>query len=143
MEIKAQDLKGSFFLNTCRRCWLGYVIGCLDFRSTFKRTQRIPEEEMDLSSNELTSGLSVEEEERLKEQFFDRHYREWLDSPLPALKGKTPRDAVKTKTSFQHVIDLVKDMGNAEQRAVKQGNQSKPYNFDWLFAELGIDLNLL
>ncbi|HCE95524.1 MAG: hypothetical protein A2W46_01180 [Alphaproteobacteria bacterium RIFCSPHIGHO2_12_42_13] len=43
MEIGMLDFKGSFFLNTCRRCWLGYVIGCLDFWSTFKRTQRIPE----------------------------------------------------------------------------------------------------
>jgi len=100
-------------------------------------------EETNLSSNELTLGLSMEEEEQLKEQFFDRHYREWIDSPLPALKGKTPRAAAKTKTGLQHVIDLIKDMVNAELRAVKQGSKSSPYNFDWLFAELGIQRHLL
>jgi hypothetical protein len=95
------------------------------------------------TSKELTSGLSVEAEEKLKEKFFDQHYREWLDSPLPALKGKTPRQAAQTKAGIQHVIDLLKDMVNGELRALKQGRKTTPYNFDWLFSELGIERHSL
>ena len=91
------------------------------------------------TSKELRSGLSVEAEEKLKEKFFDQHYREWLDSPLPALKGKTPRQAAKTKAGIQHVTDLLKDMVNAELRAVKQGRKTTPYDFDWLFSELCLE----
>ena len=95
------------------------------------------------SSKELTSGLSPEAEEALKQQFLDQHYRDWLDSPLPALKGKTPRQAAKTKAGLQTIIDILKDMSNGELRAVKRGSKTIPYNFDWLFAELGIERHLL
>ncbi|HCE95559.1 MAG TPA: hypothetical protein DER04_02170 [Holosporales bacterium] len=44
MEIGMLDFKDSFFLNACRRRWLGCVTGCFDLRSTFKRTRHIPEE---------------------------------------------------------------------------------------------------
>ena len=35
----------------------------------------------------------------------DRHYRETLDQPIPALKGKTPRQAVKTAAGRKLVVD--------------------------------------
>lgn len=95
------------------------------------------------NSKDLKTGFSVEGEEKLKEQFFDQHYRNWLDSPLPALKGKTPRAAAKTKTGIQHVINLLKDMINMELQAVKQGIKTSSYNFDWVFSELNIDKNSL
>lgn len=95
------------------------------------------------SSNKVTSGLSSKEEEKLIQQMFDRHYREWTDTPLSFLNDKTPRQAVKTKKGLSAVIGLIKDMQNADNRAVKCGNKQKPYSFDWLFAELGIERNLL
>lgn len=94
-------------------------------------------------SEERASGLSLEEEESFTRQLFDRHYREWLDSPLPPLKGKTPRQAVKTKHGLQNVIELLKDMVNTDLRAVQQGDRKTSYDFSWLFSELGIEKHLL
>lgn len=69
---------------------------------------------------------------------FDQHYREWIDSLLPFLNHKTPRESVKTKKGLGKVIELLKDMENTEMRAVKQGNRAMPYNFNWVYSELGI-----
>lgn len=89
------------------------------------------------------SGIPKEEEERLIRQMLDKHYREWLDDPLPFLNQKTPRQAAKTKKGLPTVIDLLKDMENLEIRAVKQGNRATAYNFDWMFSELGIEKDRL
>lgn len=90
------------------------------------------------SSEELVSGLSTEEEEKFIQQMLDQHYREWIDSPLPFLNHKTPRQSVKTKNGLGKVIELLKDMENTDMRAVKQGNRAMPYNFNWVYSELGI-----
>lgn len=95
------------------------------------------------SREEPILGISKEEEEKLIRKMFDQHYGEWLDTPIPFLNHKTPRQAVKTKKGLPTVIGLLKDMENSEIRAVKQGNRTKPYNFDWLFSELGIGRNIL
>lgn len=83
--------------------------------------------------------LSPEEQTILIQQMLDQHYVEWLDSPLPYLKDKTPRQASKTQKGRQEVINLLKDMQNAEFRVVKRGIRTNPYNFDWIIAELGIE----
>lgn len=95
------------------------------------------------SREKPVSGISKEEEERLIQQLFDQHYREWLDSPLPFLSHKTPRQAAKTKKGLPTVIGLLKDMENGDIRAVKQGQRSTSYDFDWLYSELGIERYLL
>ena len=95
------------------------------------------------SREEPVSGISKEEEDRLIQQLFDQHYREWLDSSLPFLNHKTPRQVAKTKKGLPIVIGLLKDMENGDIRAVKQGQRSSSYNFDWLYSELGIERHLL
>lgn len=93
----------------------------------------------DTPSEELTSGLSKEEEGKLIGKMFDQHYHTWIDSPLPFLNHKTPREAVKTKKGLQQIIDRLKDMENNDIRAVKQGSRDTLYNFDWIYVELGIE----
>jgi hypothetical protein len=48
--------------------------------------------------------------------FKERYYEDWLDQPLPALDGKSPREAARTKEGRQAVDLLLKDMENQEQR---------------------------
>ncbi len=60
-----------------------------------------------------SSGLSQDQKKAIKDKFYDQHYKGWIDSPLPILKGKTPRQAVKIKTQRQNVIDLLKDLINS------------------------------
>jgi hypothetical protein len=70
--------------------------------------------------------------------FYDRHYQNWVDTPLPALnKGKTPREAVGSKTSRPKVVALLKDL---ESHAARDRLAGRPgYDFGWLWAELGLE----
>ncbi len=53
--------------------------------------------------------------------FMKQHLSTWPDQRLPALEGKTPRDAVATKEGRQKVLDLIKDFENMEARKKKGG----------------------
>ena len=66
--------------------------------------------------------------------FKRQHYRSWADRPIPALRGKTPREAVRSREGRQAVDALLKDIENHEQRA------SSDVRFD--FAEIRRDLDL-
>jgi hypothetical protein len=66
--------------------------------------------------------------------FKRQHYRDWADRPVPALRGKTPREAVRTREGRQSVDALLKDFENHEQRAPSE------VRFD--FAEIRRDLDL-
>jgi hypothetical protein len=46
----------------------------------------------------------------------ERHYATWPDEPLPALRGKTPRQAVRTAQGRDAVDVLLKEMENHERR---------------------------
>lgn len=56
---------------------------------------------------------SPEEQEALRE-FKASHYAAWLDSKLPALQGKSPRQAVRTRAGRHQVDVLLKELENRE-----------------------------
>jgi hypothetical protein len=56
------------------------------------------------------------EEQQLLLEFKERYYTDWLDQPIPALDGKTPREAVQTAEGRGRVDVLLKDIENKEQR---------------------------
>ncbi len=70
-------------------------------------------------------------------RFIEEHYRTWPDVKLPALGGKTPRDAVKTEKGRKQVIAVLKDIENGEGRKKKAGEPF--YDVARLRAELGLD----
>lgn len=45
----------------------------------------------------------------------ERHYRDWLDTPIPALDGETPRDAVATAGGRARVEALLAEFEEAER----------------------------
>jgi hypothetical protein len=57
---------------------------------------------------------------------YDCHYREWLDSPLPRLSGKTPRQAVKAKEGRRQVEDLLREMEYLHQQ------DDMEYDITWI-----------
>ena len=57
-----------------------------------------------------------------------RHYEEWLDHPLPALDGQTPREAAKDLLSRQRLIDLIREIEYMEQRTSRPGHVSCHWN---------------
>lgn len=74
---------------------------------------------------------------QLMQEHLDKHYRETLDAPIPALGGKSPRQAVRSAVGRQKVIDWLKLL---ENRAAKHGNGPiAEYDFSWMWAELGLE----
>jgi len=68
--------------------------------------------------------------------FYERHYRGWLDDPLPALGGRTPREAAGLKSARPKVIALLKDMENLSARERLAGRPA--YDFGWMWGQLGL-----
>jgi hypothetical protein len=81
------------------------------------------------------ADLPPEVAEQAIHSFLDNHYRRTLDDPVPALDGKTPRQAAKTKKGRAQVIEWLKRLENSEyRRATSQGQ--KPYDTAWMWREL-------
>jgi hypothetical protein len=64
-----------------------------------------------------------------------RHYADWIDEPLPALRGKTPRQAVRTADGRARVDVLLKEIENTEQRMA----DGAPFDVSALRRELGLE----
>jgi hypothetical protein len=58
-----------------------------------------------------------------------QHLSTWPDQRLPALGGKTPREAVATKEGREKVLDLIKDFENMEARKKKEGDVATDVSF--------------
>ena len=81
--------------------------------------------------------IPPEVEMRLVTEALERHYARWLDVALPALGGKTPRQATKTDAGRRKLAMLLRDLENAEERKRKDGEPF--FNVARLRAELGIE----
>jgi tetratricopeptide (TPR) repeat protein len=75
-------------------------------------------------------GSSAEQDE-MPEEFYpyfskemEEFVKKWIDEKIPALDGKTPREAVKTPEGREKVEELLKDWENMEERKRKVG---EPY----------------
>lgn len=74
---------------------------------------------------------------QLMRDHMDKHYRETLDAPIPALGSKSPRQAVHTAAGREKVIDWLKLLENHSAR-----HDERPiteYDFSWMWAELGLE----
>jgi hypothetical protein len=74
---------------------------------------------------------------KLMRDYMDKHYRETLDAPIPALGGKSPRQAVRTAAGRDKVIDWLKML---ENRSAGHGDGTiADYDFGWMWVELGLE----
>jgi hypothetical protein len=72
---------------------------------------------------------------QLMRDFKARHYADWADQPLPALAGRTPRDAIRTARGRKEVELLLEDMENQEARLFP----GEAFDFGVIRRELGLD----
>ncbi len=84
-----------------------------------------------------SKAVPPEVEKELVEEFYDQHYSRWPDTPLPALGGRTPREAVRTPEGRAEVVELLKTFENDAERQRREGRPT--YDFSRLRAALGID----
>lgn len=75
------------------------------------------------------------EKQALLREYKEQHYRKWLDMPLPALGGKTPRAAARSAKSRRELDLVLRDIENHEQR-LPEGAR---FDVRRLRRELGLD----
>ncbi|EXI92390.1 MAG: SWIM/SEC-C metal-binding motif protein, family [Candidatus Accumulibacter sp. BA-94] len=81
--------------------------------------------------------LSPEALAELVEDTLRRMYAKWPDEPIPALAGKTPRQAIDTPAGLERVKGLLRLYEASEkQQAAQQGRRT--ISFDFLWQALGI-----
>jgi SEC-C motif/Protein of unknown function (DUF2384) len=76
------------------------------------------------------------EQRKLLEKILHEHYAGWVDEPLPALGGKTPREAVRSRAGRESVIDLLRLLENGEERKTRRGEPA--YDVNIIRRELGL-----
>lgn len=86
---------------------------------------------------EETAPVPPDVEARLVHEFKAQHYRDWPDRPLPALRGRTPREAARLPKWRPRLIELLKWMENQEARHATAARPA--YDFGWVWRELGIE----
>ena len=65
--------------------------------------------------------IDPEIERKLIEKVKSEHYARWVDEPLPALNGQTPRQAVKSEVGRRAVEELLRGLENREERERREG----------------------
>lgn len=97
--------------------------------------QMMAEEHDDLDLEEADE-IPPEIARQTVQEHMNQHYRETLDAPLPALGGKSPRQAVRSKAGRAKVVDWLKTL---ENNSAKHHNDAiEEYDFGWMWAELGL-----
>jgi hypothetical protein len=84
-----------------------------------------------------STGLPPEEERRITHESLDRHYRNQLDEPIPALGDVTPRQATKSAQGREKLVAWLKRLENHMAQHEPPGPMAD-YDVAWLWEELGI-----
>jgi hypothetical protein len=81
-------------------------------------------------------GLTPEIEREIVLSYKAKHYAGWPDEPLPALGGRTPRQAVRSISGRRAVEELLRDFENSEERERLEGRPA--FDFGILRRDLGL-----
>lgn len=99
----------------------------------------IDDEPIDLNKLDSKNKKSIPyqptpEERKITKHFLSDYYKKWLDTPVPALNGKTPRQAAKTQDGRERLEILLRDfeLGNERKEVHEQ------IDVDWLRKELNL-----
>jgi hypothetical protein len=74
----------------------------------------------------------------LMQQVLESHYKDWAEDRIPALDGRTPREAVGTPEGREAVIGLLKLYEEAEARAARNEGR-EPASLQFLWDAVGLD----
>ena len=66
------------------------------------------------------------------ETVIKRSYANWADEAIPALEGRTPRQAIQSASGLERVKGLLRSYEDGEvQQATQQGRRQISYQFLW------------
>ncbi|AML51933.1 hypothetical protein [Falsihalocynthiibacter arcticus] len=104
--------------------------------TTIRTVEQMMAEEQVESDLEDADEIPPEIARQIVQEHMDQHYRETLDAPIPALGGKSPNQAVRSKAGRAKVVDWLKKL---ENNSAKHRNDAiEEYDFGWMWAELGL-----
>ncbi|HAJ78658.1 MAG TPA: hypothetical protein DCO75_02710 [Fibrobacteres bacterium] len=127
-----------------------YLGACITFRmeteNNLKDDLRNRMSERNQQGAETTIEETAEKENEIPPEikaevlnnFYEQHYRQFIDSPLPALENKTPRQATGNKRLRPKLIDIMK----LHLHGIEERNREDPslnLNIDWVIDELGLE----
>jgi hypothetical protein len=105
-----------------------------------KEEKRVPLEEMlERTKEKPRQPLDIpkEEQEKVLAKVLRKHYEQWPTTRLPALGGRTPRQAIRSNEGRQAVARLLKNFEMHSERMRSKGEFSPDVSFLW--QELGLD----
>jgi hypothetical protein len=80
------------------------------------------------------TDLPRDAQEALVLDHLGRHYRAWVDEPMPALGGQTPRAAAKDPDLRPKLAELIRELEGQYASALKRGEPA--YDPSWMWREL-------
>ncbi len=117
----------------CRVCLRGAArFRAISYEDVEQALQHAPK-----TTKKEESSIPIEEQRKMLGEFYEQHYRKWLDEPVPALGNRTPRHAASLKTMRPKVVALLKDFEGHSERQRRSGEIA--YDFGWMWAELGLN----
>ena len=97
--------------------------------------QALQEAASDFLPAQAKLPLSPAESGDVIRQTLDQHYRHVLKSPVPMLDGKSPKQAIRSKSGRRMTAEWLKYLEN--QIAHQAANDTMPaYDFSWMWEEL-------
>jgi hypothetical protein len=104
--------------------------------TTIRTVEQLRSEQRRNRPQEAADEIPPEIARQLMRDHLDKQYREALDAPIPALGGKSPRQAMRTAAGQAKVIDWLKLLEN--RSAGRGGGLIAEYDFGWMWVELGL-----
>jgi hypothetical protein len=132
LETNSEDRlqRGRRLLEKNAGDWLKHLEDQVDSFDDMKRRL------MSDSSDRPARRVPTKEESEILRRYKQEHYAHWADEPLPALSGRTPREAVHTREGRMEVENLLRLFENEEERERKAGEPA--IDFSSLRADLGL-----
>lgn len=129
LEVEVNSLNRADRITDLLENWLGDLIVDMDrepieFDPQAAQRHMPPEDE-----------IPPETREEILLEVLDRHMRKWIDEPMPALKGLTPRQAAKKAGPRKRLTVLLRNMENDPPPGCES------YDFSWIWKELGLKRN--
>lgn len=105
--------------------------------TTIRTVEQMMAERRSEERGDAAEDIPPEIARQITRDYMDRHYRETLDAPLPMLGGKSPRQAARSATGREKVVEWLKYLENGNAR--REGGASAEYDFSWMWVELGLE----
>ena len=124
-----------------------YLGACITFQAETENDlkeelrRRLKDDKEQPFESDMDRGMEREDEippevqAEILSEFQERHYRQFMDSPVPMLENKTPRQAAYNKRLRPKLIDLMK----LHIQGIEKRNREEPFlnlDIDWVLDEL-------